>query len=148
MTEVTAQGLRSDIATAFGEYMAELVQAGPSWEAKPSGSADGEGAWSARQVAEHIAQAGGFFGMAIGKAAGAQGPAMSSPQFSDVAAAAAATPVSHLGLWEVSQHVQDSHLGAEIKNFGPLGDTNLGAVMGVVAYHYRDHANQLRALRG
>ena len=148
MSEITADGLRADIAAAFGEYMSELVRSGPVWEAQPASGKEGEAAWSARQVAEHIGQATGFFGAAVAKATGTTGPGMSSPKFADVTEAATATPGAHLGLAAVADHVQDSHLGAEIKNFGPLGDTNVGAVLGVVAYHYRDHASQLRTLRG
>ena len=148
MSDITAAGLRSDIATAFGEYMAELVQAGPVWETKPAEVKAGEAAWSPRQVAEHIGQATGFFGAGIAKAINVQAGPISSPQFADVAAAAAATPGGHLELVGVLVQVQDSQLGAEIKQFGPLGDTTLGNVIGVVAYHYRDHANQLRTLRG
>ena len=147
MAEATADGLRADIATAYGEYTAELKLAGPNWETKPAAGKEGEAAWSARQVAEHLAGASGFFGGGIAKAIGVQAGPPSQPSFADVAAALAATPGAHAGLMSVVDKVQDSQLGAEME-FGPLGKTTLGNVVGVVAYHLRDHANQLKTLRG
>ena len=55
MSEITAEGLRADISTAFGEYMSELVRSGPVWETQPGSGKEGEAAWSARQVAVRIA---------------------------------------------------------------------------------------------
>ncbi|MFN0146332.1 MAG: DinB family protein [Dehalococcoidia bacterium] len=147
MAETTASGLRADIATAFGDYTAELKLAGPHWERKPAASTGGEDGWSARQVAEHIAGASGFFAGGIAKAAGLQAGAPSQPSFADVDAALAATPGAHAGLMSVVDKVQDSQLGAEME-FGPLGKTTLGQVIGVVAYHLNDHAKQLKSLRG
>jgi DinB superfamily len=147
MAEVTAAGLKADVAKAYEEYAAELKLAGPHWEAKPASEKEGEEAWCARQVAEHIAGASGFFGSGIAKAAGIEGPRGQQFQFADVAAALSATPGAHAGLMGVVDQLQDSHLGAEME-FGPLGKTTLGQVVGVVSYHLRDHAKQLRALRG
>ena len=147
MSDVTATGLRADIATAFGEYMASLVQSGAVWAKAPAGGKEGEAAWNGQQVAEHIAQAGSFFGGAIAKLINAPAAAPSQPVFADVTAAASATPGAHLGLMAVVDQVTDAQLAMETE-FGPMGKTTLGNVIGVVAYHYRDHANQLVALRG
>ena len=147
MSDITPDGLRADIATAFGEYMTQLIQAGPSWEKSPAAPADGDAGWSARQVAEHIGGAGGFFGGFIAKLIGATGPTASQPTDADAATAAAAAPAAHLSLMGVVDQVTPAQLGMETE-FGPLGKTTLGNVIGVVAYHYRDHANQLTALRG
>ena len=61
MTEVTANGLRADITRAYAEYTTELTDQGPNWEKKPAGGTEGEAAWCAREVAEHLAGACGFF---------------------------------------------------------------------------------------
>jgi DinB superfamily len=147
MAEVTAAGLKADVHKAYEEYAAELKLAGPHWEVKPASGNEGEEAWCARQVAEHIAGASGFFGGGIGKAAGIDAPRGQQFQFADAAAALAATPGAHANLMSVVNQLQDSHLGAEME-FGPLGKTTVGQVVGVVAYHLRDHAMQLKSLRG
>lgn len=58
----TAAEARAAIAAAFDTYSAELAQAGAVWEKKPEGSADGEAAWCARQVAECLRAAGATTG--------------------------------------------------------------------------------------
>lgn len=145
MAETTADGLRADIVKAYDEYTAELKQHGAGWEKKPAGG-EGEAAWCAREVAQHVAEACGFFGSSIAKVIGVDGPAMGRVQFADAPAAIAAMPAAHAGLASVIDKVQDSHLATETE-FGPLGKTNLGAVIGIVSYHLRDHASQLKALR-
>jgi hypothetical protein len=140
MAEVTAPGLKADVAKAYEEYAAELKLAGPHWEVKPASEKEGEEAWCARQVAEHIAGASGFFGAGIAKAAGIEAPRGGQFQFAD-------TPGAQANLMTVVDQLQDSHLGVEME-FGPLGKTTLGQVVGVVSYHLRDHAKQLKSLRG
>lgn len=147
MSDVTIAGLRADTATAFGEYMASLVQSGSVWAKSPAGAAEGEAAWNGQQVAEHIGQAASFFGGAIAKLIGVEAGPPAAPSFADVAAAAAGTPAAHLGLMAVVDQVTDAQLAIETE-FGPLGKTTLGSVLGILGYHYRDHAKQLAGLRG
>ncbi len=147
MAEATTASLKADIATAYDAYAAELKLAGPNWEKKPATGKEGEEAWCARQVAEHIGSASPFFGNAIAKVAGIEGPKMSQPSFADAAAAAAALPDAHASLMAVINQLQDSQLGIETE-FGPLGKTTLANVVGIVAHHLNDHAAQLKALRG
>ena len=142
----TVQEITNNINSAYHTYMAELTLAGAAWETKPAGGS-GEDAWSARQVAEHICGAGGFFAGGIAKAIGAPAAPPAPAVLANVAEAVAAMPASHAKLQEVLTHVKAEQLSTEME-FGPLGKTNLEAVLGVVSYHYNDHANQLKALRG
>jgi hypothetical protein len=147
MADATANGLRADVAKAYDEYTAELKLAGPSWEKKPAGGKEGEEGWCARQVAEHIANASGAFAAGIGRAIGVQAPRPQQSEFADAAAASAAMPGAHQNLMGIIDQVQDSQLGTELE-FGPLGKRTLGEIVGIVAYHLRDHAAQLKTLRG
>ena len=147
MAEATTESLKADIAAAYDTYMLELNQAGPHWERKPAGSAGGEDAWCARQVAEHLVGAAAFFGSGIANAVGVAGPTPSRVTLADGAAAVAAMPPAHDGLMAVIGQVSDAQLSNEME-LGPLGKTTVGGVMGVVAYHLNDQANQLKTLRG
>ncbi len=146
MTEVTANGLRADITRAYAEYTTELTDQGANWEVKPAAGKEGEAAWCAREVAEHLAGSSGFFAGGIAKAIGVTAPAMQKFELADAHAAIAAMPAAHAGLMGVVNQVQDSQLAAEVE-FGPLGKTTIGNVVGIVAYHLRDHAAQIKALR-
>ena len=46
--------LRKNLKEAQGMLRVAMRAAGANWERKPSGSADGEARWSARQAAEHV----------------------------------------------------------------------------------------------
>lgn len=138
----------SDIEAAYAEYMTELKLAGPNWEKKPAAGKEGEAAWCAKEVAEHVASAGGFFGMSIAKAAGhADVPSPARPSFATADEAFAGTPAEHAKVVAAAVHVTPEQAAMETE-FGPLGKTTIGAVLGVVSYHLRDHAGQLKALRG
>ncbi len=138
----------AEIEAAYAEYMSELKLAGPHWETKPAGGAEGEAAWCAKEVAEHVASAGGFFGMSIAKATGqANVPSPARPSFASADEAFAQTPAEHAKAVSAVLQVQESQLATETE-FGPLGKTNIGAVVGVVSFHLRDHAGQLKTLRG
>lgn len=148
MADMTVTGLKTDITKAFDSYVGELKQHVPgSWEKKPGGHADGEAAWSARQVAEHVAGSSGFFAAGIARATGAIHPrAQGQFSFADPAEAASGTPGAYYSLMGVINQVTDDQLGKEVE-FGPLGKTTIGNVIGIVAYHFNDHANQLKSLR-
>ncbi len=143
----TAAEARAAIDAAFETYIAELALAGPVWETKPSGSAEGEDAWCARQVAEHIAGAGPFFGMGIARACGIDGPTPARISLEDAATAVAETKRTHGLLVDVISKVTDDQMGIEFEA-GQLGKQSVGGLMGVVSYHLKDHANQLKTLRG
>lgn len=146
MANTRAAALRAAIAEAYATYMAELRQVGGVWEKKPA-AGEGEDAWSARQVAEHVAGACGFFGAGIAKAIGAEGPGRTYSELPNAEAAAAHMPGAFDALMGICHMVKDDLLDQEME-FGPLGRASLERVLEVAAYHFNDHAGQLRALRG
>jgi hypothetical protein len=143
----TVQEITNNINSAYHTYMAQLVLAGEGWETKPTAGGSGEDAWCARQVAEHICGSGGFFAAGIAKAIGAQAAPPAASVLANVDEAVAAMPGAHSKLTNVMREVKADQLSMEVE-FGPLGKTSLEAVLGVVAYHYNDHASQLKTLRG
>jgi hypothetical protein len=147
MADKNTAALSADIAKAYDVYMAELKQAGPTWDRKPAGAKEGEAAWCAREVAEHIAGAAGFFASGIARAINATAAAPQRHSLADANAAVAAMPGIQAALLEVVSQVPDGQLSPELE-FGPLGKTSLGGVLGILAHHYGDHANQLKTLRG
>lgn len=142
----TVAEARSSIDAGFATYIAELAQAGDCWEKKPAGSPEGESAWCARQVAEHIAGAGPFFGQGIAKAIGAAGPTPERFAFADADSAVTETRRSHGLLMDVVGQLNDDQLSMEIDH-PQLGKQTLGGILGIVSYHFNDHANQLKTLR-
>lgn len=144
MADISIESLKAGVGTAYDFYISELVLAGPHWERKPTGARRAEDAWCARQVAEHIA--GNSGGGGIAKAIGVEGPSASRPELVDAAAAVAATPAAHRQLLAVLDRVQDSHLAQELE-FGGMGTMTVANVIGVLMWHFYDHAYQLKALR-
>ena len=145
MTTKSASDIRTDIQQGYQSYMSELQLAGPVWERKPA-AGDGEDAWCARQVAEHIAGAGLFFGAGIADAIGVQGPALARIELPTAADAVTRTSETHGMFITVADQVRDDQLSMEIDH-PRLGKQTLGGIMGIVAYHFNDHAQQLRTLR-
>jgi hypothetical protein len=146
MTETkTADDIRSEIGSAFDAYIAELEQAGPHWERKPA-TGEGEDAWCARQVAEHIAGASLFFGAGIAQAIGVPAPALQRVELPEATNAVARTRENQAVFMAVASHVKDEQLATEIDH-PRLGKQTLGGILGIVTYHHRDHAQQLRTLR-
>jgi hypothetical protein len=137
--------IRDEIAASFETYATELAQAGPHWDRKPP-SGDGEDAWCARQVAEHIAGAGLFFGNGIATAIGADAPALERISLDSVDQAVSKTSETHAALMRVLDNVTDSHLPTEVDH-PRLGKQTVGSILGIVNHHLNDHANQLRTLR-
>lgn len=138
----------ADLSAAFDTYMAELRQFPQgSWETKPAAGGEGEEAWSARQVAEHLAGAATFFGAGIAMFVQVPGPQREPADFPTVADAVAGTPAAHQKLVAVVQAVPDDKLAMEIE--APrLGKNTVSGFIGIAAYHLRDHAGQLKTLRG
>ncbi|MGI8926058.1 MAG: DinB family protein [Tepidiformaceae bacterium] len=133
------------ITAAYETYLAELKLAGPKWELAPP-AGEGEEAWCARQVAEHIAGAATFFGAGIAGALSIEGPGRFQPSFASAAEAVAATPEAHAKFMAVVGQVPEDKVAMEI-DAPRLGKTTIGGIMGIVAHHLEDHAGQLRALR-
>lgn len=146
MAEKSIGQLRDEIAQAYEGYLAELKEAGPHWERKPDSGGEGEDAWSARQVAEHIVSSTTFFASGIARTIGVEGPAVQQPAFASADDATAAMPAVQQQLGAVLEQVTDAQLDIE-REFGPLGKSTLERVVAICAHHLADHANQLRALR-
>ncbi|MEP6871635.1 MAG: DinB family protein [Anaerolineaceae bacterium] len=146
MTEKTAADILTEIETAHTGYMSELKQAGGSWETKPA-AGEGEDAWSARQVAEHIAGSNLFFGAGIAEAIGLAAPGRERLSLVSAADATAKTAETHATFAGVAAKVSDNQLAMEIDH-PRLGKQTLGGILSIVTHHYNDHANQLKTLRG
>lgn len=142
----SAAEIQQSISRAFDTYVAELEQCAPVWEKKPQGAAEGEAAWCAREVAEHIASSGPFFGAGIATAIGVSGPTPARITLEDAAAAVAETRRAHGLLMEVVAQVKDEHIGQEVEH-PRLGKNTIGGLLGIVDYHLKDHAQQLKTLR-
>ena len=69
----TPDELRAGLAAARGDFQGALSTAGANWERQPEGS-EGEDAWSARQVAEHVVKVELFFANLICTSCGYDGP--------------------------------------------------------------------------
>jgi hypothetical protein len=142
----TAAAARDAISKAFATYIAELERAGPVWDRAPVGAADGEAAWCARQVAEHIAGAGTFFGSGIARLIGVPGPQPQALELTSASDAAAKTRETHGLFMSVANQVQDAQLRLEVDH-PRLGKQTVGSILDIVAHHLNDHANQLKTLR-
>lgn len=147
MADLTPESAQANVTNAFETYISELKQAGPSWERKPASSAEGEDAWCARQVAEHIASAGPYFAATIAKATGLPEPGLGRVQFPDFEGAVPATEESHAVFMGVVKQLTAEQLATpyEAPQFGV---DSVGGLVGVVVYHLNDHAQQLKTLRG
>ena len=146
MTEKTAASACAEIETTHAGYMAELNQAESVWETMPP-SGEGEDAWSARQVAEHMAGANLFFGAGIADAIGVTAPKLERFALASAADASAKTAETHTALAGVAAQVSETQMAMEIDH-PLLGKQTLGGILGIAAHHYTDHANQLKTLRG
>jgi hypothetical protein len=96
---------------------------------KPA-SGEGEDAWCARQVAEHIAGASLFFGAGIAQAIGVDGPALERIELPDSAAAAAKTQANQAAFMAVAAHVKDDQLAMEVDH-PRLGKQTLGGILDI-----------------
>ncbi len=142
----TVAEYKKDIVTAYEGYMAELKQAGANWEKAPA-HGEGEEAWNARQVAEHVAGAATFFGGGLAGFLGVPGPERAQPSFATAADAATGMPAAQAKLVAVIDQIPGDKLTQEFE-VPRLGKQTVGGVLGILAYHLNDHAGQLKKLRG
>ena len=143
----TAAEAKSAISDSFDVYIAQLAQSASVWEQRPANAAEGEDAWCARQVAEHIAGAGPFFGAGLAQAIGVTPPQLERIQLPDPSKAVEETKRTHALLMGVVDQMKDEHLGQEVDH-PRLGKQTLGGILTIVSGHLRDHANQLKTLCG
>jgi hypothetical protein len=142
----TVAELKTAIQQGSENYLSELKLSGPNWEKKPA-SGEGEDAWCARQVAEHIGGACGYFAAGIARVIGTTPPPATAAQLADENAAVAHIPGALATLLGVVDQIKDEQLAIETE-FGPLGKSTLARIVGICGYHFNDHAGQLKALRG
>lgn len=143
----TAAEARSAISDSFEVYISQLAKAGRVWEQKPAGGAEGEEAWSARQVAEHIAGAGPFFGAGIAQAIGVTPPPLARVEFPDFTKAVAETTRLHGLFMAVADQLTDAQVDQEV-DLPRLGKQTLGGILAMVSGHLQDHASQIKTLCG
>jgi uncharacterized damage-inducible protein DinB len=141
-----AAAARANIENALQGYVVEVRLAGPHWERKPTGSPEGEAAWNARQVAEHIAGAATFFGAGIATALGIPGPARTQPTFNSAEEAFAGTGAAHEALFGVVDGLSDEQVAAEFET-PRFGKTSAANMLALITNHLGDHTGQLRTLR-
>lgn len=141
----TADDIRRALSVAFEDYVAELRQAGPHWERLPA-AGEGEEAWSARQVAEHVASSLLLFGAGISRAIGVDGPRPSRLQFASVDEALSGTRESNEAFTKVIAGVTEESMAIEIVD-PRAGTFTVGGILDIALNHFGDHASQLKALR-
>lgn len=147
MAETTLAELKQGVAEAYGSYLSQLKESGAVWEQKPASAGEGEEAWCARQVAEHIASANLYFANGIARIIGAEGPAMQQPQLASVEEAVTATEAAQAGFMGVVEKLGEDQLGIEVEH-PRFGKQTPAAIISLVTHHLGDHANQLKTLRG
>jgi hypothetical protein len=118
----------------------EAAKAG-DWERKPAG--EGEAAWSAREVAQHVIPAEAFFATAICMACGYPGVEFTNRSYASPAEALTALDEVIEITNKKIKYVTDTDLEKAHDRFG-----NVEGLMKTSAGHLRDHAAQIRAAAG
>ncbi len=118
----------------------EAAKAG-DWEKKAAG--EGEEAWSAREVAQHVIPSEAFFATATCKACGYPGVEFSNRDYPDAAAALAALDEVIEVTNKKIKYVTDTDLEKPQDGFG-----SVEALLTYQAVHLREHSEQLRAAAG
>ncbi len=136
----TPDELRADIATARQDFHSALEGAGATWETKPAANAEGEDAWSPRQVAEHAIGADLYFASEICGACGYPGLELSRLSLATPAEAISAFTDASAKSDGRLKYVSETDLAMQHKSMGSVSD-----VMSIAAGHLRDHAAQIRA---
>jgi len=135
----TPDELRTDIASARQDFHSALEGAGAAWETKP-GAAEGEDAWSPRQVAEHAIGADLYFASEVCGACGYPGLELSRLSLPTAAEAVTAFTDASAKSDGRLKYVSENDLTAQHKSMGSVAD-----LMAIAAGHLRDHAAQIRA---
>jgi hypothetical protein len=142
----TPKELRAALVENRAGLQEAFHNAAPKWETKPSGSAEGEDAWSPRQVAEHVIGAEWFFTNMIAQACGA--PAMERPAVDASSPAKAASSLTRVAANNdnILRHVSDGDLAKEWDS--RLGRMNVEAMLTTMGSHGQDHIAQMNAACG
>jgi hypothetical protein len=140
----TPKELRANITDARASFLEALHEAHDKWETKPQGTADGEAAWSPKEVAGHVAGAEWFFTNSISVACGA--PEVARPSFE------ASTPAKTAGTItrnaakfdDIIRHVSEGDLAKPVGEKFPIPNASVGDALNGWASHLNDHASQIR----
>jgi hypothetical protein len=139
----TPDELREAIAAGREELRAALEAArGGDWERKPA-QGEGEDAWSAREVAQHVIPSEAFFATAICTACGYPGVEFSNRSYATADEALAALDEVIEVTNKKIKYVTDTDLEKAHDRFG-----SVEGLMKVSAGHLRDHAAQIKAASG
>jgi hypothetical protein len=136
----TPDELRAKIATARQDFQSALEGAGAGWETKPTGDAEGEDAWSPRQVAEHAIGADLYFASEVCGACGYPGLELSRLSLATPADAITAFAEASAKSDGRLKYVSENDLTMQHKSMGSVAD-----VMAIAASHLQEHAAQIRA---
>ena len=137
-----------ELLKAIQEKRAELHEAlhdvHAKWETKPV-AADGEDAWSPKQVVRHVIGAEWFFTNQIVKACGY--PTSEPPEIDVSAPGKAAAALARAGVNTDSmlRHVSQAELSKTAEHPRLGGSLTVEQIMRLIASHAGDHAAQLRA---
>lgn len=141
----TPKELHQAIIDARADLHATLHQVHGTWEVKPP-SADGEDAWSPKEVAQHVIGAHRFFTNLIVQACGAPPLERAAVDVSTPASAAAALARISAADDALLRYVSEADLS---KTFAHprRGPMTVEQFMQLMADHMRDHINQMLAVR-
>ena len=139
----SADALRTDLGEAQGTLRAAMQAVVANWERQPSGSADGEEAWSARQAAEHVVGAELFFAGTVCKSCGYAKPVnpLSDGAISLPTPSAAVEMLDHAiaATTPAIRQISDTDLATTHERMGTVENA-----MKIWIGHVRDHANQIQ----
>jgi hypothetical protein len=139
----TPDELRASIAESREALRAalEAAKAG-EWEKKPE-SGEGEDAWSAREVAQHVIPAEAFFATQICVACGYPGVEFTNRSYESAADALAALDEVIEVTNKKIKYVSDTDLEKTHERFG-----SVETMMNITIGHLKDHAAQIRTASG
>ncbi|HJN93210.1 MAG TPA: DinB family protein [Dehalococcoidia bacterium] len=137
----TPDEVRAAIKVGREALVDAITGAADNWEKAPQ-EGDGEDAWSARQVAEHVIPAEVFFAGAVCKAcgyAGPESPISGKPQFATAAEAQAALEQVVAAADSKIKYVSEEDLSHTHETMG-----SVESLMRMTAWHLLDHAMQMQ----
>ena len=139
----SAQELVSAAKESRMEVEAAIKECSEKWEVKPA-AGEGEDAWCAKEVAQHVIGADWYFTNLIAQACGA--PPMDRPQIDGTTPAQALESLQQIGAANdaILRHVSEGDLSKSFET-QRFGVQTVQQMLQTMAGHARDHANQIRA---
>lgn len=134
----TPDELRGSLAQGRDAFRAALDAVHDRWEVRPEGAAEGEDAWSPRQVAEHAIPLVVQFASAVCTSCGYPGLEVARVPYATAQEAIAAFEVAAAQADGRLKYVTEKDLAMPHERMG-----NVEAIMALSARHLSDHAAQL-----